>query len=206
MLPSADELQSARATTSAGFNNRSHRLNWDSSPTRACEASNWPPNVSWQQEERVTFRFTVNGMEISFGPSLVRYDTGLRYVNRRVKKHLYIYPEAEILHFIITPRLSLSEHSFEEDVLGFSLTKTGHVVHTTAMYPSSMQINKALACSLALMASLQHLAELHSPLCAFFIPYARATGCRMSFGWFIWHRRGGITLWFHKGYVMLVSC
>lgn len=45
------------------------------------------------------FRVTVNGMEISFGPSLVRYDTGLRYINSRVKKHLYIYPEAEILHF-----------------------------------------------------------------------------------------------------------
>lgn len=46
MLPSAEELQSARAATSAGFNTRSHRLNWESSPTRAWEASKCPPNVS----------------------------------------------------------------------------------------------------------------------------------------------------------------
>lgn len=38
---------------------------------------------------------------------------------------------------------------------------------------------------LTLVASLEHLAELDSLLAAFFIPYARATGCRMSSGWLI---------------------
>lgn len=46
MFPSAEELHSARAATSAGFSTRSHRLNWESSPTRAWEASKCPPNVS----------------------------------------------------------------------------------------------------------------------------------------------------------------
>lgn len=46
MFPSAEKLQSARAATSAGFSTRSQRLNCESSPTRAWEASKWPPNVS----------------------------------------------------------------------------------------------------------------------------------------------------------------
>lgn len=52
MFPGMFVEQLAMLMISCARRTRSHMLNWLSSPTKACVASNLPPTVSWRMETR----------------------------------------------------------------------------------------------------------------------------------------------------------